>query len=187
MTAYDPDAQLMVRVRNGDEEAFRELVERHHRSVIRIIHRAIGDAWEAEDLAQRAFLQIYRSAHRYRPSAKFTTWMYTIVNNLVRNEYRRLKRHPSASLENNPHAMHQPDRAPTSNPAHQVAVQELQHRIAAAIESLPPNQRMAVILARYEGLPYEEIAVVLGCTVPAVKSLLHRARETLRSRLQDYL
>jgi RNA polymerase sigma-70 factor (ECF subfamily) len=181
MTDSDADAELMRRVREGDEGAFRGLIERHQRAVIATIHRAIGDAWEAEDLAQRVFLQIYRSASRYQPTAKFTTWMFTIVHNTIRNEYRRRARHAAASLDEV--GEHLPDgRAP--DPARQVAETELQARIQAAIGELPANQRTAVILCRYEGQSYEEIAAVLGCSVPAVKSLLHRARETLKEKLR---
>jgi RNA polymerase sigma factor (sigma-70 family) len=89
MTPSDSDVALMLRVRDGDTNAFRELVERHQRAVINTIHRAIGDAWEAEDLAQRVFLQVYRSAKRYQPTAKFTTWLFTITRNTILNEHRR--------------------------------------------------------------------------------------------------
>ena len=90
MTSSDSDVVLMLRVKDGDHEAFRELIERHQRAVINVIHRAIGDAWEAEDLAQRVFIQVFRSARRYQPTAKFTTWLYTITHNAIRNEYRRI-------------------------------------------------------------------------------------------------
>jgi len=99
MTPNDSDVALMVRVREGDTDAFRELVERHQRAVINTIHRAIGDAWEAEDLAQRVFLQVYRSAKRYQPTAKFTTWLFTITRNAILNEHRRRSRHAAESLE----------------------------------------------------------------------------------------
>ncbi|MDW8344040.1 MAG: sigma-70 family RNA polymerase sigma factor [Verrucomicrobiae bacterium] len=187
MTAHDPDAARMLRVRDGDESAFRELVERHHRAVINTIYRATGDAAEAEDLAQRVFIQIYRSAHRYEPTSRFTTWMFTIVHNLIRNEYRRRNRHPTDSLEALAALPDLHTDLHANDPAREVALNELQQRIADAIESLPANQRMAVILARYEGLSYDEIARVLNCSVSAVKSLLHRARETLKTQLHPYL
>jgi RNA polymerase sigma-70 factor (ECF subfamily) len=182
----------MQRVRAGDAGAFRELVERHQRAVINVIHRSIGDAWEAEDLAQRVFVQVYRSASRYKPSAKFTTWLFTIVRNTVLNEYRRRSRHAADSLE----AMAQPQHPDgvgvqitdpqAADPGETMAQRELQDRILEAIERLPEQQRVAVILCRYEGLPYEEIARVLKCSVSAVKSLLHRARQTLKEELKGY-
>ena len=192
MTSSESDVALMLRVRHGDDEALRELIERHQRAVVNTIHRAIGDAWEAEDLAQRVFVQVHRSAKRYQPSAKFTTWLFTITRNTILNEHRRRRRHPSESLEalqeaSDPEGVGwQPADAGARDPAQEVAVRELQEKIREAIRELPEAQRTAVILCRYEGLAYEEIARVLGCTVSATKSLLHRARLTLRERLRGY-
>ncbi len=183
------DVALMLRVKAGDEEALRELIERHQRAVIGVIYRAIGDAWEAEDIAQRVFIQVFRSARRYKPTAKFTTWLYTITHNAIRNEYRRRSRHAAESFE----ALTQPSEtgepgaqladSRVMDPSQQVVERELQAKIQTAIQLLPEAQRTAVILCRFEGLPYEEIAEVLDCTVSAVKSLLHRARETLKEKL----
>jgi RNA polymerase sigma-70 factor, ECF subfamily len=192
MTSSDPDVALMLRVRNGDMDAFRELIERHQRAVINTIHRAIGDAWEAEDLAQRVFIQVHRSARRYKPTAKFTTWLFTITRNTILNEHRRRNRHPSESLD----ALQEPRdsdsagwQAPdtsTSDPAQAAVERELQQKIMEAVRELPEAQRTAVVLCRYEGLSYEEIAKVLGCSVSATKSLLHRARLALKEKLQGY-
>ena len=182
----------MQRVKRGDTAAFRELVERHQRAVINVIHRAIGDAWEAEDLAQRVFVQVYRSAKRYQPTAKFTTWLFTITHNTILNEHRRRTRHAAESLD----AMAQPADADTPgrelpdtrtpDPSDEAAQRELQQKIHEAIQQLPDAQRTAVVLCRYEGLSYEEIAAVLGCSVSATKSLLHRARETLKEQLRGW-
>ena len=190
MKEIDPDAELMQRVRQGDREAFRELVERHQRGVIQTIYRSIGDSWAAEDLAQRVFVQVWRSAKRYEPTAKFTTWLVTIVHNFILNEYRRRARRGAESLD----AMTQSEDgnevgaqfadAQSPDPAQAVAERELQERIATVIRQLPDNQRTAVVLCRFEGFSYEEIAKVLHCSVPAVKSLLHRARETLKEHLR---
>jgi RNA polymerase sigma-70 factor (ECF subfamily) len=189
MAAHDSDVALMARLRAGEEAAFRELIERHQRGVINFIHRSIGDAWEAEDLAQRVFLQVFRSAHRYEPTAKFTTWLYTIAHNFIRNEYRRRGRRGAESFEalteTEEGAQQFPDTR-AADPAREVAARELQEKIRAAVAQLPEAQRTAVILCRYEGLAYDEIAGVLGCSVAAVKSLLHRARETLKEQLRGY-
>ncbi|MEI6082772.1 MAG: sigma-70 family RNA polymerase sigma factor [Verrucomicrobiota bacterium] len=187
MASNDTDLVLMTRVKEGDEDAFRELIERYQRPVINMIYRSIGDAWEAEDLAQRVFIQVFRSAGRYQATAKFTTWLFTITRNTVLNEYRRRGRRATESLDaltENEESARQFADARTADPAQEVVERELQDTIHAAIQTLPEAQRTAVILCRFEGLAYEEIAVVLGCSVSAVKSLLNRAREALKEKLR---
>jgi RNA polymerase sigma-70 factor (ECF subfamily) len=192
MTSNESDAALMARVRDGDTDAFRELIERHQRAVINTIHRAIGDAWEAEDLAQRVFLQVYRSAKRYKPTAKFTTWLFTITRNMILNEHRRRVRHAAESLDALQDSRDaegggwQAADMTTRDPSQAVVEREWQDKIAEAIRQLPEAQQTAVILCRYEGLSYEEIAEVLGCSVSATKSLLHRARLTLKEKLRGW-
>ena len=192
MTSSESDVALMLRVKDGDHEAFRELIERHQRAVINVIHRAIGDTWEAEDLAQRVFIQVFRSASRYKPTAKFTTWLFTITHNTILNEHRRRARHAAQSLD----ALAQPEDTDepgtqladtrATDPAREASERELQEKIHSAIQALPEAQRTAVILCRFEGLAYEEIAEVLHCSVSAVKSLLHRARQTLKEDLRGW-
>ena len=188
----DPDAALMLRVKRGDRRAFEALVDKYQRPILNLIYRTVGDAAEAEDLAQSTFVQVFRSAHRYRDSAKFSSWLYTIARNLCLNELRRRSRHPADSLdathpENEDQPLHPlPDGRGTS-PPDALLHQELEAKIQEALNALPPNQRIAVALCRQEDLSYEDIAQVLGCSVSATKSLIHRGRETLKQRLKPYL
>ena len=188
----DPDAALMLRVKRGDGAAFETLVEKYKQPVLNLLYRTLRDATEAEDLAQNVFVQVYKSAHRYRVSAKFSTWLFTIARNLCLNEIRRRSRHPADSLDQ-PHPEHD------DQPAHQyedvknfsapdlLLQGELEEKIQEALGELPENQRTAVLLCREEELSYEDIAEVLGCSLSATKSLIHRARLTLKQKLKPYL
>lgn len=182
------DFTLMERIGAGDHQAFRELVERHQNAVIGTVAKMLGNASESEDIAQQVFLRIWRNAKRYRPDAKFTTYLFTITRNLVFNESRRKSRKKEVSSderEENSNCLVEanPDRQPDA----ELLQAELQQAVDAAIASLPETQRMAVVLRRYEQLSYEEIAETLELSVSAVKSLLFRARTTLRESLSDYL
>ncbi|MEO8615318.1 MAG: sigma-70 family RNA polymerase sigma factor [Luteolibacter sp.] len=182
------DYALMLRVGEGDHAAFRQLVERHQNAVIGTVAKMLGNPSEAEDIAQQVFLRIWRHAKRYRPDAKFTTYLFTITRNLVFNETRRKSRKKEVSSdereENSNLAVEaSPDRQPDA----EVLQAELQQKVDEAIAALPEAQRMAVVLRRYEQLSYEEIAKVLDLSVSAVKSLLFRARTSLREALSGYL
>jgi RNA polymerase sigma-70 factor, ECF subfamily len=178
----EPEIAWMARIREGDMEAFRLLVEMHQARVIGTISKMLGSDAESEDLAQQVFIRIWKSAPRYRPTAKFTTWLFRITRNLVFNELRR-KRHFADQSEVIPEALERAEREPD-----RVLLEgELQHAIQEAINQLPESQRMAIILRRYEEMSYEDIAKVMGTSVPAVKSILFRARAELRERLEKYL
>lgn len=186
--ADDPDVALMARVADGDHAAFRQLVERHQHAVVGTIAKMLGDPVEAEDLAQLVFLRVWKSARRYQPTAKFTTWLFTVARNLVFNETRRRSRKRELSLEEREEAgAGHAEASPAARPDQELLETELRAAVDKAIAALPENQRLAVVLRRYEDMPYEEIAVVLKTTVPSVKSLLFRARETLRQHLAHYL
>jgi RNA polymerase sigma-70 factor, ECF subfamily len=177
-----PEIDWMRRIKDGDMEAFRLLVETHQARVIGTITKMLGSDTDAEDLAQQVFIRVWKSAQRYKPTAKFTTWLFRITRNLVFNEMRRRKHfvEPTEDLtEPAERTAHEPDQA--------LLEEELQSAIQEAISDLPESQRMAIVLRRYEEMPYEEIAKVMGTTVPAVKSILFRARTELRERLAKYL
>ncbi len=188
----DPDAALMLRVKQGDLAAFSELVDKYKQPVMNLMYRMLRDATEAEDIAQVAFVQVVKSAQRYEVSSKFSTWLFTIARNLCLNEIRRRSRHPAHSLdatdpehEDMPRQQYEDKR--TFSPPESLLHGELEDKIEEALADLPENQRMAIVLCRGDELSYEEIAEVLGCSVSATKSLIHRGRETLKLKLKPYL
>ena len=178
----------MGRVANGDTQAFELLVERHQALVIGTVGRMLGSNSDVEDLAQQVFLRVWRSAGRYVPRAKFTTWLLKITRNLVFNEMRRTKRQAQVSIQPDPQGEELPVKDESvQSPAETMLEHELQQAIEEAIQQLPDTQRLALILRRYEGRSYEEIGEILDLSVPAVKSVLFRARTELRGRLANYL
>ena len=182
------DVALMKRIADGDERAFRELVERHQNAVVGTVARMLGDPTEAEDIAQLAFLRIWKHAKRWRPEAKFTTYLFTITRNLVFNESRRRSRRKEVSSEEREEdSGFQMAAESRHGPEEETMKLEMHRQIDRAIATLPEAQRTAVILYSYESLPYEEIAGVLNTSVSSVKSLLFRARTTLREKLATYL
>lgn len=191
-TNLDPDAALMLRVREGDTAAFEALVEKYKQPVFGLVYRHLLDATEAEDVAQNVFLQVFKSARRYRVTAKFSTWLFTIARNLCLNEIRRRSRHPADSLDQAAaHDEHEAPRqfedAKVTPPPDLVLRRELEAKVEEAIAALPEKQRTALLLCREEELSYEDIAKVVGCSLSATKSLIHRARETLKEQLKPYL
>jgi RNA polymerase sigma-70 factor (ECF subfamily) len=188
----DPDADLMRRVKRGDAQAFAALVDKYKQPIMNLLGRTLRDPIEAEDLAQNVFVQVFKSADRYRESAKFSTWLFTIARNLCLNELRRRSRHPAEPIDRpHPEFADQPaqqfeDRK-TFSPPEAMLQSELEEKIEQALAGLPENQRTALLLCRQEELSYEEIAAVLGCSVSATKSLIHRGRETLKQALKPYL
>ncbi|MGZ5023597.1 MAG: RNA polymerase sigma factor [Chthoniobacterales bacterium] len=182
------DVRLMALVGAGEMTAFEQLVEKHQALVAGTVGRMLGSNSEVEDVAQQVFLRVWKSARRYQPRAKFTTWLLKITRNLVFNELRRRKRHAAIPLqgETEGEEMQLKDER-ESTPDASLLESELQGAIESAIADLPETQRMAVVLRRYEELSYEQIADVLDQSVPAVKSLLFRARSELRQKLRIYL
>jgi RNA polymerase sigma-70 factor (ECF subfamily) len=188
----DPDAALMLRVKRGDRAAFAELVDKYKQPVINFVYRSLRDEAEAEDLAQNVLLQVYKSRSRYKQTAKFSTWLFTIARNLCLNELRRRSRHPAESLDES-HAENEDQPARQFEDKSQMAASEealhgeLAVKIEEALAELPENQRSAILLCRQDDLSYEEIARVLRCSLSATKSLIHRGREALKEKLKPYL
>ena len=188
----DPDAALMLRVKRGDMAAFTALVEKYKQPVTNLVARTLRDETEAEDVAQNVFIQVHKSAARYKVTAKFTTWLFTIARNLCLNEIRRRSRHPADSIDATPNTdddlpARQFEDVKTFAPDDAAQHNELADKIEEALAALPENQRTAIILFQRQELSYEEIAEVLGTSLSATKSLIHRGRETLKEKLKSYL
>ena len=190
----DSDAELMMKVRRGNRAAFEVLVVKYQKSVINTIYRSINDPIEAEDLAQNVFVQVWKSRARYKPTAKFSTWLFTIARNMCLNELRRRTRHQADSLDkpigDSLEASEQHVQVAdltAKSAADETLREELYRRIDAALLSLPETQRTAMMLLRHHNMPYEQIAKVLRCSLSATKSIIHRARESLRADLKPYL
>jgi RNA polymerase sigma-70 factor (ECF subfamily) len=171
----DPGVGWMLRYQRGDERAFDLLVERYAPRLFALLTRFLGPAETREDLVQEVFLRVIRARAAYRPEARFTTWLYRIAFNLCVNEHER--RRPGASLEEH-EGLLQPGVQDEHEPAPGAALEreDLVASVRAAIAALPARQRMAVVLAKYEGLPYDEVGRVLAVSEKAVKSMIHRAR-----------
>lgn len=185
--ANDVDLQLMMRVKAGDDEAFNTLMRRHEKTVVNLVYRFTGNRDIAGDLAQDVFLRLYRASGRFEPRAKFFTFLYRVTLNVCRNYRAKAKRH-KANLLSPVGDMPAPDLVdPIGSAEEQVSRMELSAVVREAVDSLPDQQREAVILQRFQGLAYEEIAEALNLSVSAVKSRIHRAKLNLKERLTPYL
>lgn len=185
VAALERDAELMLRVREGDSASFSALLERHRTPVIHFLYRMVLNQAVAEELAQEVFLRVYRSRESYEPTAKFTTWLFRIATHLALNNIRD-RRHEKASESldddgNNGLNRQLSDRLP--NVEQDMVRQARLSEVRQAIETLPAKQKAAVLMHKYQEMEYSQIAGVFGCSESAVKSLLFRAYETLRSRL----
>jgi len=194
MALRDPDIRLMLRVRDHeDAEAFAELVDRYQHRIVGIMQHMLGVKEEAEDLAQEVFLRVYRTRKKYHPSAKFSTWLFTIANNLALNVLRGRQRKPTVPLPAQesgplgPRPQEQLVRDLSMTPGTGLQQKEMAAIIRRALDELNERQRLAVVLNKFEELNYAEIAEVMGLTTKAVKSLLSRARTRLRDVLQAYV
>lgn len=189
----DPDIRLMLRVRDDDAAAFAELVELYHQRLVTVMQHLVANAEEAEDLAQEVFLRVYRGRKKYHPKAKFSTWLFTIANNLALNVLRTRQRKPAIPLNVRdsgplgPRPAEQLVKDREHSPHQHMQQQELAEIVRQAIDTLNERQRVAVVLNKFEDMNYADIADVMGLTTKAVKSLLSRARDNLRLVLKDYI
>ena len=192
--AIDPDVRLMLQVRDDDAGAFEELVARYQDRLIAVLEHLVRGRDQAEDLAQEVFLRVFRARKRYRPGARFSTWLFTIANNVASNALRRRRRRKEVDAttvvggEDRQGSLDEMATAASGlMPARQLDQLERAEMVQAAVESLNERQRMALLLAKFEGLSYEEISQVMELSPQAVKSLLSRARRNLKEWLEPYI
>jgi RNA polymerase sigma-70 factor (ECF subfamily) len=176
----DPDVQLMLKAGEGNLQSFEELVLKHQKAVLNAAYRYTGNPSVAEELTQDVFVRVFRAAKSYRPEARFSTWLFTIVRNVCMNyKTREGKQDHQMDAENDlAEISHRQE-----NPEERAIRRELEAKIQAAIMSLPESLRMPLILSQFHQMPYEEIAKVLELSVAAVKVRIHRARNALAERL----
>ncbi len=187
----DPDVQLMLRLQAGDGAALGELLRRNAARVLSLAFRYLGDRAAAEDVVQETFLKLYQARERYRPDAPFGAYLLRIATNVCLSQLRR-KRARSLDADDGDgdgergRGADVPDPSVVA-PGQALADDELASRVRDAVQQLPDRQRMAILLNKFEGLDYQQVADHLGLTVPATKSLLHRARMALKDVLEGYL
>lgn len=174
------DTPLVERCRAGDDRAFDALMARYQKPVLNFVYRLLGDAAEAEDVAQDVFVRAYRHLAEFDPRRSFSTWLFALAHNAAVDRLRYQRRRPTAPLEDAVAA------SPGRSPFAEAANRELAAQIAAAIQSLPTDQRTAIVLAAYHGLPTAEIAAIMNCSVKSVEARLYRAKQTLRKKLRGF-
>jgi RNA polymerase sigma-70 factor (ECF subfamily) len=191
---HDPDVRLMLQVRDGDAAAFEELVRRYRDRLITILEHLVGHREQAEDLAQDVFIRVFKARERYEPEAKFSTWLFTIANNVASNALRsRSRRREVGVPEGNGDqstglALDQLAKAASGfMPARALDKAEQAEMVRHAVASLSERQRMALLLAKFEGMSYQDIAQTMDLSVQAIKSLLSRARVNLKEMLTPYV
>lgn len=192
MTTFpeDADNSAMRRLREGEDLALNEIMERWQRRVVSYLLRFTGNETVTIDLAQETFVRVYQSRKRYRPEAKFSTWLFAIASNLAREHFRWLKRHPATSLDEADEAerpLSERVAADGLNPSEAAENVEQTRAVRDAVMSLPSDLREAVVLFEYEDMSHEQISAIVGCSRKAVETRLYRARSILRERLKRQL
>lgn len=193
LEAKDPDVRLMLQVRDDVQGAFETLVDRYQHRLLGVLAHLVGGVNEAEDLTQEVFLRVYRARKGYRPRAKFSTWLFTIANNLAMNHLRNKGRNPSVPMageDTGSRPVAQVSSRALSRdgtPSAQMRQVEMSDVVRQALDVLGEDQKLAVLLNKFEDMSYAEIAEVMARSEPAVKSLLARARNQLREQLEPYI
>jgi RNA polymerase sigma-70 factor (ECF subfamily) len=191
---HDPDVRLMLQVKAGDAAAFEELVERYKNRLLTVLEHLVGHREQAEDLAQEVFLRVFRARERYEPGAKFSTWLFTIANNVASNALRSKSRRREVGVpegnaaDSSQMSLDQLAKAASGfMPARRMDKAEQAAMVRQAVSSLNDRQRTALLLSKFEGMSYQDIAETMGLSVQAIKSLLSRARVNLKEILTPYV
>lgn len=192
----DADTRLFLKAREGNEQAFKELYQKHYHRVLNLIFRFLASRQDAEDIAQEVFLRVYRGARTFSPRAKFSTWLYRITVNRCFSHQKKAKRHKDKYISDwdllrDPKATHPMDiqEYPSSEPSPNghIVQKELHQEIQSALDRLPPEQRMAFVLSQYEGLSYREVARISGKSEKTVERQIYHARRKLKKLLKSYI
>lgn len=183
----DPNVRLMLSFRDGDESAFNRLVEQNQAKVFGIVYRFGLSRSESEDIVQEVFVRVFRTASRYSPKAKFSTWLYRITANLCLNAIRSKRKGTPISWDHPDSGVPELADPSPAGPQQRVQAAEMEEVIREALADLPDLQRMAIVFNCLEQMDYKETATAMGCSTMAVKSLLNRARNKLRHSLKDHL
>jgi len=176
-----PDSEIVRQIQSGEAAAFEELMRRYKHPVVNFVFRMLGNAQDADEIAQDVFVRVYQNVDTYRPETKFSTWLFAMARHAAIDRLRWRTRHPTESIES------APEISASSGTAEDVREREIGEQIAAAVAKLPEDQRTAIILAEYHGMSYAEIAGVMRCSKKSVESRLYRAKQALRERLQRLL
>lgn len=191
MAPIDSDAALMVAFQQGNNEAFDQLLDKYHRRIVNFIYKIVNNSAEAEELAQEVFLRIYRARGTYEPTAHFAAWIYRIATNLSLKEAGKRNRLLFWRRDRNSHDSTAVEQDAIEDPLpdaeHKLIAAETGRVIRRAIRSLPPRERTALVLRRYEELSYKEIAEIMQCTEAAVKTYIHRGKLHVRDSILPYL
>ncbi len=187
--ATDPDIDAMARLRAGDDLALNGIMDRWSTRISSFLTRYLGNESDALDLTQETFVGVYRARMSYKPTAKFSTWIFGIASNQARQRLRWRRRHPEVALELENGAAGQGQREPADeiNPRHDILLDERARAVRSAVLALPEDLREAVTLFEYEDMSHAEIAAVAGCSAKAVETRLYRARQLLRETLKGWL
>ncbi|MCD4655570.1 sigma-70 family RNA polymerase sigma factor [bacterium] len=180
------DEALMLRVKDGDHDAFGEILRRYERQLLVFFLRQFGDEEGARDLVMETFLRVYKAATRYEPKAKFSTYIYQIARNLFINESKKRSFRKTESLDELSEDSGLEIAGEDLDPEQMLERKEQQALVQEALQQLPDDQRTILILVEYQDLSYERVSQIVGCSIGTVKSRMHRARQKIKEWMVNH-